>query len=71
MSSEESESAASKSWSIHPIGAALLILGGLLVKLALILWLSVVGYILIVFGVVTILSLNQKSPNPTVKRDAP
>ena len=59
LSSRNNESKPSKSWAISPLGYVALVVGGLLAKFALIMWLSVVGYTLIVFGLVIILALNE------------
>jgi len=51
-------------------GYIVLIIGGLLVKFSLVMWLGIVGYTLMVFGIVIVVALNKQSPNPSFKRDA-
>ena len=51
-------------------GYVVLIIGGLLVKFSLVMWLGIVGYALMVFGIVMAVVLNKQSPNPSFKRDA-
>jgi DNA-directed RNA polymerase subunit RPC12/RpoP len=46
-----------------------LIIGVLLVKFSLVLWLGIVGYTLMVFGLVIAVALNKQSTNPSFKRD--
>ncbi len=51
-------------------GYVVLIIGGLLVKFSLVMWLGIVGYTLMIFGIVIAVAFNKKSPNPSFKRDA-
>jgi hypothetical protein len=51
-------------------GYVVLLIGGLLVKFSLVMWLGIVGYTLMVFGIVIAVALNKQSPNPSFKRDA-
>lgn len=49
-------------------GYVVLIIGGLLVKFSLVMWLGIVGYTLMVFGIVITVALNKQSPNPSSSR---
>jgi hypothetical protein len=49
-------------------GYVTLLVGGLLVKFSLVMWLGIVGYTLMVFGIVIVMALHN--PNPSFKRDA-
>lgn len=47
---------------LNRIGMLLLVIGGLLVKFALVMSLGIVGYMLIVFGVLVIVTFHEKTP---------
>jgi len=51
-------------------GYVVLIIGGLLAKFSLVMWLGIIGYTLMVFGIVIAVALSKQSPNPSFKRDA-
>jgi hypothetical protein len=56
---ENTQGKKSKSIAISSSGYAALIIGGLIAKFSLVMWLGVIGYTLILFGLVVILAFNE------------
>lgn len=48
-------------------GYAVLLIGGLLIKFYLVIWLGVIGYTLMIFCIDIAVALNKQSTNPTFK----
>jgi len=57
--SDKKGSKSPKNLALSSSGYAVLIIGGLIAKFSLIMWLGIIGYTLIVFGIVIILALNE------------
>jgi len=56
---ENTQGKKSKSIAISSSGYAVLIIGGLIAKFSLVMWLGIIGYTLILFGLVVILAFNE------------
>lgn len=53
------ESKSSKKLAVNSIGYGVLIIGGLIAKFSLLMWFGIIGYTLIVFGIVILMALNE------------
>ncbi len=49
----------SKKLAANSIGYAVLVIGGLIAKFSLVMWFGIVGYTLIIFGIVILMALNE------------
>jgi len=56
---ESKESKSSKKLAVNSIGYTVLVIGGLIAKFSLVMWFGIIGYTLIVFGVVILVALNE------------